>query len=84
MDAASFISGKMKFQGKAAMVTIAVASFVIIIAVAVSGGFRHELRKGVASLAGDIQITSPYMNFIGEDHPVTLGDELETAIGSMP
>lgn len=74
----------MKFQGKAAMVTIAVASFVIIIAVAVSGGFRHELRKGVASLAGDIQITSPYMNFIGEDHPVTLGDELETAIGSMP
>ena len=84
MDAASFISGKMKFQGKAAMVTIAVASFVIIIAVAVSGGFRHELRKGVASLAGDIQITSPYMNFIGEDHPVTLGEELETAIGSMP
>ena len=74
----------MKFQGKAAMVTIAVAYFVIIIAVAVSGGFRHELRKGVASLAGDIQITSPYMNFIGEDHPVTLGDELETAIGSMP
>ena len=74
----------MKFQGKAAMVTIAVASFVIIIAVAVSGGFRHELRKGVASLAGDIQITSPYMNFIGEDHPVTLGEELETAIGSMP
>ena len=84
MDADSFISGKMKFQGKAAMVTIAVASFVIIIAVAVSGGFRHELRKGVASLAGDIQITSPYMNFIGEDHPVTLGEELETAIGSMP
>ena len=74
----------MKFQGKAAMVTIAVASFVIIIAVAVSGGFRHELRQGVASLAGDIQITSPYMNFIGEDHPVTLGEELETAIGSMP
>lgn len=74
----------MKFQGKAAMVTIAVASFVIIIAVAVSGGFRHELRKGVASLAGDIQITSPYMNFIGEDHSVTLGEELETAIGSMP
>ena len=74
----------MKFQGKAAMVTIAVASFVIIIAVAVSGGFRHELRKGVASLAGDIQITSPYMNFIGEDHPVTLGEELETEIGSMP
>ena len=74
----------MKFQGKAAMVTIAVASFVIIIAVAVSGGFRHELRKGVASLAGDIQITSPYMNFIGEDHPVTLEEELETAICSMP
>ena len=74
----------MKFQGKAAMVTIAVASFVIIIAVAVSGGFRHELRKGVAGLAGDIQITSPYMNFIGEDHPVTLEEELETAICSMP
>ena len=73
----------MKFQGKAAMVTIAVASFVIIIAVAVSGGFRHELRKGIAELSGDIQITSPYMDYIGEEHPVTLSPELESAITSL-
>ena len=73
----------MKFQGKAAMVTIAVASFVIIIAVAVSGGFRYELRKGIAELSGDIQITSPYMDYIGEEHPVTLGEELESAITAL-
>lgn len=83
MNAASYISAKMKFQGKAAMVTIAVASFVIIIAVAVSGGFRHELRKGIAELSGDIQITSPYMDYIGEEHPVTLGEELESAITAL-
>ncbi|MCI6328464.1 MAG: FtsX-like permease family protein [Bacteroidales bacterium] len=83
MNAASYISAKMKFQGKAAMVTIAVASFVIIIAVAVSGGFRYELRKGIAELSGDIQITSPYMDYIGEEHPVTLGEELESAITAL-
>ena len=83
MNAASYISAKMKFQGKAAMVTIAVASFVIIIAVAVSGGFRYELRKGIAELSGDIQITSPYMDYIGDEHPVTLGEELESAITAL-
>ena len=83
MNAASYISAKMKFQGKAAMVTIAVASFVIIIAVAVSGGFRYELRNGIAELSGDIQITSPYMDYIGEEHPVTLGEELESAITAL-
>ncbi|MGM9768912.1 MAG: ABC transporter permease [Candidatus Cryptobacteroides sp.] len=83
MTAVSFISGKKKFQGKAAMVTIAVASFVIIIAVAVSGGFRHELRKGISSISGDIQITSPYMNYVGEDHPVTLSPGLESAITAL-
>lgn len=73
----------MKFQGKAAMVTIAVASFVIIIAVAVSGGFRHELRKGIAGISGDIQITSPYMDYIGEDHPLTLSSTLESSITAL-
>ncbi|MGM9789225.1 MAG: ABC transporter permease [Candidatus Cryptobacteroides sp.] len=65
------------------MVTIAVASFVIIIAVAVSGGFRHELRKGISGISGDIQITSPYMNYVGEDHPVTLSPGLESAITAL-
>ena len=65
------------------MVTIAVASFVIIIAVAVSGGFRHELRKGISGISGDIQITSPYMNYVGEDYPVTLSPGLESAITAL-
>ena len=42
-----------------AAVAIAVSFFVIIVAVAVSSGFRSAIREGVAQLAGDIRI-SPY------------------------
>lgn len=52
------------------MATIAIASFIIIVAVSVSSGFRHELRKGIASVSGDIRITSPDLNYIREDSPI--------------
>ena len=39
-----------------AATAVAVSFFVIIVAVAVSSGFRHEVREGVAALSGDIRI----------------------------
>ena len=39
-----------------AAIAIAVSFFVIIVAVAVSSGFRHAIREGVAQLTGDIRI----------------------------
>lgn len=82
MSASAFISGKIKFQGRIAMVTIAIASFIIIISVAVSSGFRHELRSGIAALSGDIQLTSPYMDYIGEEHPVSENPAILSALDS--
>lgn len=70
MNASGFISRKLEFQGKIAVATTAIASFVIIISVAVSSGFRKELRSGIASISGDIRLTSPDLNYVNESSPV--------------
>ena len=70
MGASSFISGKLRFQGRIAVATTAIASFIIILAVAVSSGFRKELRDGIASISGDIRLTSPDLNYIRETNPI--------------
>ena len=50
--------------------TIAIASFIMILSVAVSSGFRKELRNGIASISGDIRLTSPDLNYINESSPI--------------
>ena len=70
MNAAAFIARRLRFQGRIAMATIAIASFIIILAVAVSSGFRMELRNGIASISGDIRLTSPDLNYINETAPI--------------
>ena len=66
-----------------AAIAIAVSFFVIIVAVAVSSGFRHEIREGVAAMTGDISI-SPFPS--GTDEPESLPVHLpqEEAIRSLP
>lgn len=66
-----------------AAVAIAVSFFVIIVAVAVSSGFRYEIRKGVAAMAGDVTI-SPFPS--GTDDPESLPVHLpeEEAIRALP
>lgn len=64
------------------MVSIAISFLVMIVAVAISSGFRSEIRSGVSSLSGDVQITSADLNYIGEDDPIQASPsflpELET------
>ena len=64
-----FISGKLRFQGNVAATAVAVSFFVIIVAVAVSSGFRHQVRDGVAAIAGDIRV-SPFTD--GGEDPVPM------------
>ncbi len=71
MKAEGFIAQKIRFKGRLSAVAIAISFFVIIIAVAISGGFRHEIRKGVASITGDIVLTSPSTGYYGEDNPIS-------------
>ena len=70
MDVSIFIASRLRFKGRMAMVCIAISFLVMIIAVAVSSGFRNEIRDGLSGLTGDIQITPVDMNYIGGTSPV--------------
>ncbi len=70
MDASFFIARRLRFKGKIVMVSIAVSFLVMIIAVAVSSGFRREIRSGLSSVSGDIQLVPPAMNFLDENSPI--------------
>ena len=70
MDASLFISKGLRFKGGLAMLCIAISFLVMIIAVSVSSGFRTEIRKGVSSICGDIQITPPNLNVLDSSRPI--------------
>ncbi len=70
MDASFFIAGRLRFKGKIAVTSIAVSFLVMIIAVAVSAGFRHEVRNGLSELSGDIRLMPPTMNILDENEPI--------------
>ncbi len=70
MDAALFISRRLRFKGRIAMVSIAVSFLVMILAVSVSSGFRKEIRSGLSAVSGDVRLLPPAMNFLDENSPV--------------
>jgi len=55
-----------------AITAIAISFFIIIIAVAVSSGFRTQIRDGVATIMGDVQLNGLGMNYFTEDSPYCL------------
>lgn len=83
MTADRFIARKLKFQGKLAAISIAVSFLVIIVAVAVSSGFRHAVRDGVSALTGDVRI-APSSAMAAEGDPVPVHLSSEEAILSLP
>jgi lipoprotein-releasing system permease protein len=70
MDPSLFISRRLRFKGRIVMTSIAVSYLVMIIAVSVSSGFRHEIRAGISSVSGDIQLMPLNMNFMNEASPI--------------
>ena len=78
-----FIARKLKFQGKLAAASIAVSFLIIIVAVAVSSGFRQSVRDGVARLTGDIRI-APSSAVAAEGNPVPVHLPSEEAILGIP
>lgn len=65
MSVEAFIASRLRFKGRLAVVAIAVSFFVMIISLAISGGFRAEIHRGLSSLSGDIRL-------IGSEEPVSL------------
>ena len=82
MNASRYISRRLRFEGRIAVVSTAISFFVMIVAVAVSSGFRRELRDGITAISGDIQLTAPDLNYLSESDPVSLRqpwmDRIET------
>lgn len=73
----------MRFKGRIAAISIAVSFLVIILAVAVSSGFRKEIRRGASSFCGDIQLASVSMDYISEDNPISSRPSYYGAISAV-
>ena len=67
-----------------AAVSIAVSFFVIILSVAVSSGFREEIRDGISTLTGDVRLCAADLNLLGEDSPLNVRQELSAAVAALP
>lgn len=65
-----FISERIQFRGKIASVCVAVSFLVMIVAVAVSSGFRTEIRNGLGELCGDVVLTPLNRNYMGDSEPI--------------
>lgn len=52
------------------MTCIAISFLVMIIAVAVSSGFRYEIRNGLSAVTGDVRIIPPDRNVLDEGSPI--------------
>ena len=70
MDASFFIARRLRFRRRIVTASVAVSFLVMIIAVSISSGFRHEIREGISSVAGDIRLTPPDQNVLDESSPI--------------
>lgn len=71
MDVPFFIARRLRYKGRIVTAAVAISFMVVIIAVAVSSGFRHEVRKGISSAAGDVLLMTPEANFLDESSPIS-------------
>ena len=62
------------------MICIAVSFLVMIIAVAISSGFRHELRSSLSEISGDILLSTPDMNVMNDARPIAASASYLTMI----
>ena len=83
MDASLFISRRLAFRRGIVTASVAVSFLVMIIAVAISSGFRHEIRDGLSAVSGDIQLTRPDQNVLDESSPVRSDPEFLPAIEAV-
>lgn len=71
MGASHFISRRLRFRNGIAMAVIAVSYLVMLIAVAVSSGFRSEIRAELSGISGDVQLTPPNLNVLDGSRPIS-------------
>ncbi len=84
MDVSLFIAKRLRFKGKVAALCITVSFLVVIVAVAVSSGFRNEIREGLSSFSGDVRLTPVDMNPVSDSSPVERNPSYLAHISSLP
>ena len=82
MDPSLFIASRLRVKGKIAITCIAVSFLVMIIAVSVSSGYRHELRSSLSQISGDVLLSAPDLNVMSDTRPIDLGDPCLSYVGS--
>ncbi|MCD8208064.1 MAG: FtsX-like permease family protein [Bacteroidales bacterium] len=70
MDVSFYIASRLRFKGRVAVVCIVVSFLVMIIAVAVSSGFRNEIRNCLTDISGDVLVTPVDMNYLSGTSPI--------------
>ena len=84
MGVTRFISGKLSFKGWIARSSVALSFLVMIIAVAVSSGFRKELRDAVTSTTGDVQLIPSNLDWLSGNTPISGNPAYLPHIDSIP
>lgn len=83
MNVSRFISGRLSFKNSIAMAVIAVSYLVMLIAVAVSFGFRSEIRSELSEISGDVQLTPPNLNVLDGSRPICAHPSYLSAVESV-
>ena len=65
-----FIASRLRYKRRIVTISIAISYIIMIVAVAVSSGFRSEVRDALSQMGGDIQICPSNLNFLDEAHPI--------------
>ncbi len=84
MKAEGFIARRLRVKEKMAVVAIAISFLVMIVAVAISAGFRREIRGGVASVTGDVLLTNTAADLTGGADPVDASPSYLSELQSAP
>lgn len=65
-----FIASRLRYKRRIVTVSIAISYIVMIVAMAVSAGFRCEVSDALSQVGGDIQLCPANMSILEESQPV--------------
>lgn len=84
MGTSRFIASGIRFKGRLPLICVAVSFLVMIVAVAVSSGFRRDIRKGIAAVSGDVQLLPLNSDLVSGGSPVERHPAFLPRVDSLP
>lgn len=65
-----FIASRLRYKRRIVTISIAISYIIMIVAVAVSSGFRSQVRDALSQMGGDVQLCPANQNFLDEVQPI--------------